>query len=87
MDEHPSSLGVTVMSLLCTRGTKGRLKASGVEFEIVDTTEDTCTLKMRGVRETVVVKDSELRELADQIKGPLSAGSWSSFVMWERRPR
>jgi hypothetical protein len=55
------------MSLMCTRGTKGRFKAFGVEFEIIDTTEDSSMLKLRGRRETVVVKDSELRELADQV--------------------
>jgi hypothetical protein len=56
------------MSLMCTTGTKGRLKASGVEFEIISASEKTSTIKLRGLRQIVVVEDSELRELADQIK-------------------
>jgi hypothetical protein len=54
------------MSLMCARGTKGRLKASGVEFEIIEASEKTSTLKLRGLPQVVVVKDSELRELAHE---------------------
>jgi hypothetical protein len=56
------------MPLMPTRGAKGRFRVSGVEFESLDATSDTSTLRLRGLRETIVVKDSKLRELADQIE-------------------
>ena len=39
----------------CSTGTKGRFKASRLEFEIVATAGDTSKIKIRGRRDTVVV--------------------------------
>jgi hypothetical protein len=54
--------------MTCSQGIKGRLKASGKEFEIVAVTATTSTIKFRWERDTHEIKDSELKELADQIE-------------------
>lgn len=56
------------MNISCSIGTKGRLKASGREFEIVATTSTTSTIRFRFERETFEIKDEELRALAEPIE-------------------
>jgi hypothetical protein len=54
----------------CSKGNKGRLKALGLEFEIIDTTSDTSKIQIRGSRdEPVWIKDEDLKQCADDIRG------------------
>jgi hypothetical protein len=51
-------------SLSCTKGAYGQLMASKLEFEIVDTTSTTSTLRIKPWGNEVTVPDEELRRLA-----------------------
>jgi hypothetical protein len=53
-----------ILSLLCTKGESGQLKASGREFEITDTTSTTSTLCIKPLGNEVAVFGEELRQLA-----------------------
>jgi hypothetical protein len=56
------------MSMPLIIGRKGRLKASKREFEIVQMGPGLCTtIRFRGERAMHEIKDSDLRELADEI--------------------
>jgi hypothetical protein len=50
--------------LSCSKGRRGRLKASRLEFEIVETTSSTSTIQLKPWRICVEVKDEELRQIA-----------------------
>lgn len=56
------------MMLTLTTGSKGKLKASGREFEIVATTSLTSTIRFRGEREEYEINDEDLRAVAIQIE-------------------
>jgi hypothetical protein len=53
-----------ILSLLCTKGESGQLKASEWEFEITDTTSTTSTLCINPLGNEVAVFGEELRQLA-----------------------
>jgi hypothetical protein len=53
-----------ILSLLCTKGESGQLKASEWEFEITDTTSTTSTLCIKAFANEVAVFGEELRQLA-----------------------
>lgn len=48
----------------CSKGQKGKFKASELEFEIVDITTTTSTIRYRGETETHEIKDTDLIENA-----------------------
>jgi hypothetical protein len=50
--------------LCCSKGRRGRLKASKLEFEIVDTTSVSSTIRLEPWRTCVEVKDEELKQIA-----------------------
>lgn len=56
------------MSISLSKGTKGRLKASGREFEIIDTTFNTSTIKYRFTKEIYEISDADLKDAADSIE-------------------
>jgi hypothetical protein len=53
-----------IVSLSCTKGAFGQLKASKLEFEIVDTTSTASILRIKPWGNEVTVLDEELRQLA-----------------------
>ena len=53
-----------ILSLLCTKGESGQLKASEWEFEITDMTSTTSTLCIKPFANEVAVFGEELRQLA-----------------------
>ncbi len=53
-----------MVSLSCTKGAYGQLIASKLEFEIIDTTSTSSTLRIKPWGNEVTVLDEELRQLA-----------------------
>ena len=52
------------IALVCAKGNRGQLKASKLEFEIVDTTSVTSTIRIKPWNTKVEVADSDLRQIA-----------------------
>lgn len=57
------------MAMSCSKGQKGRFKASGLEFEIIETTPTTSTIHfhLSRIDEKAEVLDEELKKVADSI--------------------
>lgn len=63
-----SNIELLNMSLPLSRGTKGRLKSSGQEFEIINTTSATSIIRFRFTKEEHEILDSDLRDEAEEIQ-------------------
>jgi hypothetical protein len=63
-----SDIELLNMSLPLSRGTKGRLKSSGQEFEIINTTSATSIIRFRFSKEEHEILDSDLRDEAEEIQ-------------------
>lgn len=63
-----SNIELLNMSLPLSRGTKGRLKSSGQEFEIINTTPATSIIRFRFTKEEHEILDSDLRNEAEEIQ-------------------
>ncbi len=55
-------------SVVCTKGSKGRFRASGIEFEVIDTTPITSTIRFHGSGEVHELADADLRKVAESIE-------------------
>jgi hypothetical protein len=53
--------------MTCSKGNKGKFIASGKEFEIVDITSSTSTIRFRYEKTTYELKDEDLKSQAEQI--------------------
>lgn len=54
-------------AVVCQKGYKGRFKASGLQFEIVETTSSTSTIRIRENGEVAEVRDDDLKASAEGI--------------------